>query len=326
MKRNISYDLMRVVACLAVIMVHTAGTGLLPGHDYPIFTNEWYTCVVFSSLVGWAVPLFVMVSGAIFLDDKKEVSIRNIYRKNILRMLVVLAVWTMLYSWWIKGAIFPLGLTSAHLWYLPMTIALYMTVPVLKAIPWKVRDYFLMVWGVWILVDYICRFLEINPIAQFEHFFFTGYVGYFLLGDWCRRHISNARFTGGVIFGGVLSVAVIIVATIWYTDLMGKTSFLLKDYFSPLIVVIAMGMFYLCDILAKRMPKWLADLMTDLAPLTLGIYLIHMEILIQIYTRVQRFVPAPILLIPIVCGIAFVGGAVFTWVIKKIPYINKYIV
>lgn len=59
---------------------------------------------------------------------------------------------------------------------------------------------------------------------------------------------------------------------------------------------------------------------------TLGIYLIHMWILVQTYTRVERFFSNPFLLIPIVCGLAFFAGFCFTIVVRQIPYFGKYLV
>ena len=202
--RDFSLDIMRIIACLAVIMLHTSGTGFIPGRDYPLLSVEWVTCFVWNSLSSWAVPLFVMISGSIFLDSKKEVTIIKLYKNNILKLLVVLIVWSAFYTYFCNGTFFPLGLASDHLWYLSMVIALYLTIPIIRNISNKMRDYFLIVWFAFLIYDFFSQLYHVNFLSQFEHYFYTGYVGYMLLGDWCRRMRYNKK----------LCVALVIVATI----------------------------------------------------------------------------------------------------------------
>lgn len=321
-----SYDLMRVFACLAVIMVHVAGTGLCPGRDYPILTIEWCICMFFASSVRWSVPLFFMISGALFLDEKKQITTRRLYCNNILRLACVLVVWTLFYHWFAHGSILPFGLTAGHLWFLPMIIALYMAIPILRMLSNQMRDYYLLIWAIWIIIDSACTYTDCFPFDQCEHFFFSGYIGYFVLGDWCRRNVHNKRIIIPAIILGLLGVAVTFIGSFICTRANDETQFFLHSYLAPTTMFTAVAAFYTCNILASRMSQNLRNIVSYVSALTLGIYLIHMEILIQIYTRVQRFVPQPIFYIPIICIMAFIIGAFFTWLIKKIPYVNRYIV
>ena len=60
-KRIYYFDVLRVIACLAVIMIHTSGTYVL--RNFRTF-NFWVRNL-FDSLSRIAVPLFVMISGAL---------------------------------------------------------------------------------------------------------------------------------------------------------------------------------------------------------------------------------------------------------------------
>ena len=59
---------------------------------------------------------------------------------------------------------------------------------------------------------------------------------------------------------------------------------------------------------------------------TFGIYLIHLWLLIHLFSRIYRFVPWPIPLSIISVGVVFCIGFAITWVVRQIPILNKYIV
>ena len=79
--RNISLDLLRIVATAAVVLLHTAKR---VWYNVPVSSTDWYISNIYLSAVRWAVPVFVMISGTLFL--LRDVSIKKLYRNNILRM------------------------------------------------------------------------------------------------------------------------------------------------------------------------------------------------------------------------------------------------
>ena len=134
--RNISLDLLRIVATLAVVMLHTAKR---VWYNIPVSTSGWYVSNIYLSAVRWAVPVFVMISGALFLT--REIDIKKLYRTNILRMVTAFIFWSLFYAWlwWMEGLdakeavkLFIQG--NFHLWFLPMIMGIYMALPILKKI------------------------------------------------------------------------------------------------------------------------------------------------------------------------------------------------
>lgn len=326
--RDISLDIMRILACLAVIMIHTAGTGLIPGRDYPLLSLEWITCFVWRALSGWAVPLFVMISGAIFLDPLKEITIINLFKNNVLKLFIVLIVWSAFYTCFCNGTFLPLGMASGHLWYLSMIIGIYLTIPIIRNIPYKIRNYFLIIWFVFLIYDFVAKLCDIGVFQEIEHYFFTGYIGYFLLGDWCRRVRDNDRLS---VLSVVIASIVLILSicfSIYISKLHNETILTLIHYFSPNTVVVVVAVYFMCNKLSTRFMDMykLQGILKNISAYTLGIYLIHMFLLIQGYTRVIRFVPNPIIFIPLIVVGVFVLGCLITMLLRKIPFVGKYIV
>lgn len=95
MERNYSLDLTRIAAVLAVVMIHVSSAFV---SSYEINTLEFQTANVLDSISRLGVPLFVMISGSLFLDEKRKISTRNLYFKNIKGILFLLYLWSFLYT------------------------------------------------------------------------------------------------------------------------------------------------------------------------------------------------------------------------------------
>lgn len=326
--RDVSLDIMRILACLAVITIHTAGTGLMPSRDYPLLSFEWITCFVYRSLSGWAVPVFVMISGALFLDPSKEVTIVKLFKNNILKLFIVLLFWSAFYTCFCHGDFFPLGLASGHLWYLSMILGLYLTIPIIRNMSNKIRDYFLIIWILFLSYDFIAKLFDICVLQEVEHLFFQGYVGYLLLGDWYRRKQHKAKFCVASIIIALILLILSICVSIYMSKLHNEITSPLIHYFSPVTVVVAVAVYFICGMLSNKLRRWnkLKYIISNISISTLGIYLIHMFLLIQAYTRVVRYIPNPLLFIPLIVVGVFVLGFLITIVLRRIPFVGKYIV
>ena len=69
-KKNILYlDVLRIIATFAVIAIHVV---TLYWNDYDVSTYEWGAFNVFDSISRWAVPIFCMISGYLFLNNEKK--------------------------------------------------------------------------------------------------------------------------------------------------------------------------------------------------------------------------------------------------------------
>ena len=141
-KHNDSLDVLRVIAAFSVVVLHVSGQFIMAS---PVGSAEFCISNFMNSISRFGVPVFVMISGAIFLAEEKMVTIPKIWFKNILRLLIVFWVWSFgyyvfqsLYFWnydfWNQGLLRTITgcvYASEHFWFLFMIIGLYALVPIL---------------------------------------------------------------------------------------------------------------------------------------------------------------------------------------------------
>lgn len=82
-KRKIYCDYLRFFAILAVITLHVAAKNWC---STDVQSFEWGIFNLFDSIVRWGVPVFVIISGSLFLS--REIDIKRIYSKYVLRLVV----------------------------------------------------------------------------------------------------------------------------------------------------------------------------------------------------------------------------------------------
>ena len=98
----------------------------------------------------WAVPCFVMVTGALLLNPDKEITVKKIICRYVFRISIVLIVFVSIFTISdviadkekigvtdiVKRIFYKLytGTSWAHLWYLYLLIGLYLLLPVFRAL------------------------------------------------------------------------------------------------------------------------------------------------------------------------------------------------
>ena len=118
--RNYSLDLLRILACITVILCHTAGSPLIAHHVEP--GTLWYNeCLFMHSLTRWDIAIFVMLPGFFLLNPKKDVTISAILWKYVMRVLGALIFWSLFYGLTLRKSLYPLGTQEGHFWYLNKT-------------------------------------------------------------------------------------------------------------------------------------------------------------------------------------------------------------
>lgn len=140
-KHIIYTDVLRVAALLGIMLVHVSAFQM---EDPSASDSQLRAMYAWDSVTGWAMPLFVMISGVFFLDPSRKVSYRRIWKHNIPRIITAFLGWSLLYAVYtvilspqkddittfltefIKG--------HYHMWFLYMMVGLYVIVPVMRKI------------------------------------------------------------------------------------------------------------------------------------------------------------------------------------------------
>ena len=157
-RRVLYLDYLRILATLFVMLIHISAQNLdyVEKNSYP-----WWAFQAVNQAARWAVPMFVMLSGALFLDPSRQVTVKNLYRKSIFRMVTAFAFWSAVYV--LDRLLHGLDLSSAktaflkghyHMWYFHLVIGLYIITPVVRKITETkaVSGYFLVMAIVFVIV------------------------------------------------------------------------------------------------------------------------------------------------------------------------------
>lgn len=341
MKRTNYYSYLRALACLAIVLLHTADASVMMyGDALDGAQRVWSMSMVYCMM--WAVPCFVMVTGALLLDPEKEISYRKLYGKYILRIVLALFVFGLIFrcfdilmnheNWSVSGVLQGLwnivtGSSWAHLWYLYLLIGIYLLLPFYRKIAAHSSDreirYLLGIYALFLSVLPLTGMVNVD-VAFYIHTA-TIYPFYLFLGWAISTGRLNIPRPGGAVL--LLVGTALIVTTVRYRYLNGAEVLAkLHGYSSLFVILQCAGMFAL---LRPADPEEKGDslirkLLLKIDGCSFGIYLIHM-IFLRLILRYYQFDPYEygIWMIPVLCLAVFAVTWLTTWIVKKLPGFRK---
>lgn len=327
--RNYSIDLLRIIACFAVVMAHVIGVPIMKQQALP-GTFDYNLCLFLIGVRRWGVPIFLMITGFFLLDPAKDIPLKKLYGKNTLRILTALIFWSFLYALVLHKPFYPLGSQETHFWYLGMIIGVYVAVPILRLITANptILRYFIVAWFCVMLYGFIGNFVTLP--FDMQDVIFVKFAGYCVLGYYIK-YLSTLTPTEaprirlvrrGIYWLGLLGL----IVTAGGTVLSQNDECVLLGYSSPNMILCsaAIMLYGACHPLQLSGRK--AAMLLNCSECTFGIYLVHVLILVEIYNRLARFVPQMVPHMILAILIAFFVGYGITFLLKKIPVVNKYIV
>ena len=346
--RSIVFDLLRIISAFGIVVLH-AGSMYIDRN--PVTSMNFCVANFYDSLSRFGIGMFVMISGAIFLSEQKEISIKRLWTRNILRMLIVYGVWafgyyvfTSLYYWkydfWkggvlsiISGSIY----SSEHFWFIFMIMGLYALVPILRTWLFNAKgkeiDYLLKLFVIFQIVrttltilidkDLTTKISEMATIVELSR-----YLGYFVMG-YALTHYELAKKTKTVIYA---LVPVSVIANYGVSDFMsrrqGYYSVGIYDSFGlfTCIITIALFIWFQDRFEKKTVSGKVQTLIGNVAQDTLGIYLMHVAVLNFICSNGWIFDNIPSVIgVPLVSLIAFVICGITAALLRRIPVIGRYL-
>ena len=332
-ERNHSLDLIKAFAIIGVLFIHSLAEVYFRIPNYSIESNIILT--IDASIFRYAVPFFVMVSGALLLNENKKVSTKLFYFKKLLPLSLVTIFWFLLYSTFYclinNQPFFDYffsfkGTNCPHLWYLILLIGLYLITPILRLFVKRKN------------VKYIILFICLSVVFQFFYLFIknytnifdvyfekmrfgfvTQYVAYFLLG-WLLTNfeIDKKIKIPLIILGGISVVSCAVGAAcnidLWYG--YGNEEGIFTFLYS-------LGLFLL---LYRKENKGKPIIATFIGSRTFGIYIFHM-IFVEIFLRyvfpLNTDIINPLLYVPLLFVFSFGTSLISTLLLGKIPYVKK---
>lgn len=350
-KEKIMYlDVVRILATIAVVLVHIAS--MEPNWTvYEFNSPEWGVFCSYAAITKWAAPIFCLISGALFLDPDRSISIKKLYTHNIPRIITSLAFWSCLY---VVNLIVMFGMefTKAefikkaaggyyHQWYLYMIIGFYILVPVIRKITAdKQMTKYLTV--VTILFNFIVPFFQSHEKLDWStiitgKMFITlpGYLAYFLVGHYIHKYGLSKLSKLLIYLGGAASFVFTVTETLSKTIENNAYYKAYTNYNSITVLIQTIFIFVLIkDICSKiNFRKNSQKAISTLSKDTFAIYQIH-PLVIMLLTKYLGFTStaalntelSPIIAIPLLLVITYLVSEAISHILNKIPVIKNYLV
>lgn len=342
------FDVIRIAACFLVIVVHVSAA---PTTDCPVASFDYRVGAAYNTLSIAAPALFFMLSGALFLNPgSKKVTVKQLWGKYILRLVIAYVVWSNLFTIIICSPYYSLSWDTVlvyakaffisppmyHLWFLPAMIAIYMVLPLLQAAFAEKRNcqYFLLLFlAVQVILPTIQK-LEIPYVDTALNQLYTrvpfvlcmGYVGYFVLG----YYLSVEDFTGRmrkILYGlGAGGFAAAVGIEEYLSVRRNLQTPVFSDLFSLNTLFLACAVF-----VGARYAPWKMDKaarpLEKLSRLTFGIYLVH-PLFVDLLAAKCAFLKHinMVIRIPLSAAFIFLCSAAVSWCLSKLPVVRKYLV
>lgn len=350
---SLPVDLIRTVAILLVVMLHATNEyyQAFP-QPPPEPTPYWWTATVFKFLTLTAVPLFIMLSGALLLQpSKKDEPIKVFLKKRANRIGWAFAFWSVIYLAWglfISGT--PVtaenvaqGLVKGlftgswyHFWFLYLIAGLYLITPLLRAIvaksDQKLLKYLIILWFPGVAVVPLIQ-LTTGYSLNAGVFLLGGTIGYFVLG----LYLQKVRVRSSIMYGLFVLGLIWTVASTWTMNFVFpqmEQNFFFFDYISANIIIASVALFTL---LSRFKADWpgsnhphLSKVVRAISKNTLPIYLFHVIILMSLQRGFFGFTLSftmihPIIGVPIITTATFIITFGLILIMKKVPVLRKLI-
>lgn len=334
-KRVVYLDALRVAAALAVMVIHLAATG------YTEAVPESYertVCLIYSTLARFAVPAFVMISGAMYLDPVREVTMRHMLKKTG-KLMLVFACWSLVYALTesvkdhqLFSAAYALAVVHRlvsghyHMWYLYTIAGLYLATPFLRAMAADEKLLKMYIVTAFVL-NFCLRVITWIPgwgetagtaLNHANTGIFAGFTGYYCLGYYLhRRTFTKKQVCGASLLAGLL-MAVFLVAGI----LLDRPALAFSEKM-PQIFLYGAGVFLLFKSSARYLERR-RSILEKMVPCTFGMYLIHPAFNF-LFRKAGLYALTfdPLLCIPLCALLVFGASFSAVWCIRKIPGLRK---
>lgn len=348
-KRDWSMDFIRILSCFMVVFGHLSTQIWF---NYPPDSYTWTILNFFLTFARPSIPLFVMISGYLFLK-KEKLDYKTLWTKNILHLLVVYIVWVLFYAVVYPGTKRSLSDLSAirenllglhpayHLWYIRMMINIYIIIPLLWSLVHvmdkKLIRYFVIIFFVFgIIRNTIYKFSYdstwiYQQIELFSEWLeLVEYGAYFMLGYLLPDIDEFKRLSNKALVIIYLAALLAAAAVNQLASISEKTQaeYLYHSFALPVFIeAVCLFLLFHRNFSRISLSQKAGGLIKNISDSTFFIYLVHLFVInrFQIYFHIYSDSHNVIYWIPILAVVIFSLSAAAGVILKKIPIINKIV-
>lgn len=330
-KRESNYDLLRIISTFTVVLLHV--NAIFINFDYMYYGYNDIIKAIVDLITRFAVPCFVMSSGAFLLNNPKNKNFKEFYAKTFYKIgipFLVALTFLFLYSLitcilWkgdlLKVVVDLLAGDIYNLWFMYMLVGLYLVTPIIIRLKEAISNKaYIITSVVWMFFAIVSQLTTSYRLAYSFGVIFS-YLAYFILGNViyenCRKYKNSFLF----FLATVLTFAISFV--IRFITGFNDKSCILNPYkvsFMPSIVLVSVFIFIAFSNIKitvdfKRLPEK-----------TYTMYLYHSFVYNMIFIIMDNLgIPIKeVLTIPVITILTFViSWLVSTIYLKVWQYVEK---
>ncbi|MDD4971541.1 MAG: acyltransferase family protein [Paludibacter sp.] len=339
-------DTLRAIATLGVIIIHVSSplVKMTYGKNMPF----WWIGNIADSGVRFAVPLFLMLSGATLLV--REYNLAEFYKRRFLRVLLPFLFWIIaywVYRWcilspqqqpheilsilqWAGGLFLKEGI-SKHFWYIYMIVFIYLFVPFIGKGLQKLKNHVILCLLIgWLVLTFCLRSVPLNMYnwsgdygsRLLGYFLYTGYLvlGYYL----SKLPLASlkTRYFAFLIF--ILSIAVSAGLTYFFSSQAHRLDLTMYSYLAINSIIQSASIFvWIKDLEHKN--RYFIFVQQTISNYSYGIYLVHIMVIgIFFNNGIFWTMEHPLVSVPLVTLLTLITSFVIIYLLRKIP-VGKYI-
>ncbi|MBE7020334.1 MAG: DUF1624 domain-containing protein [Ruminococcaceae bacterium] len=301
MKKRFYYiDFLRIFSMLSVIFLHVVADLLRVKYN----SIEWHFSNIITAVIGIAVPVFFMISGAMLLSNEKSSSVDNLVKGRLVKVFIPFAFWSLIAilhyfvidtvrtgSFGYDGMIYRFKYilsqpATIHLWFMYALIPIYLLLPFLKTLVDKMdKKQAIYLISLWMVCSVLYTTVQnLFPIKyktvltfnnSFNLNFIGGYIGFFILGYYL--HVKDIKIKSRLlILIAIIDVAIISLGTYFATSYYNGYFEGFKVYTGVFTTVLSICVFLLFKNLYANIEKFSFCNVTEaLSTFSFPIYLVH---------------------------------------------------
>lgn len=343
-KRIRYFSDLRAIACMAVVVLHSFFCAFLvyqPGVEGELVSLMVRNCTL------WAVPAFVMVTGALLLSPERELTVYHILHKYVKRAVLALVLFTFVFAVFdacmavphlsvldtLKNFVINLFTNHSwlHMWYLYMLIGIYLCLPAFRLITAHADDqtlrYIILILFLFQACVPTVNFFLKDTALGFYIPVYTVYPLYLFLGY--AIHTDKLKVSRSSALSMLICSTIAILA-VTYAGVKYSSTVLLQmasSYACVLVVFQTVGVFVLMKGTEEKPEKGIHRFLCRVDECSFGIYLMHVLFIYLIY-RTAQFNPFTSMAGLKMAGVtvfAFLASWAATFLLKHVPGIRNII-
>lgn len=338
-QRIVYFDALNIAACLAVVFMHCN----VLVHAYQPGIN-WLCSLVIEVVFWWAVPIFLMLSGANLMRYRDRYDTKTFFKKRMLRTFVPFIFWSIAIYFLRFGMLatsptFGLtefvslfmnnGIETVYWFFFPL-FALYLAYPVLSCLADRRRVLWYLAGTFFVLQSVIPPLATLFGVpwnTEIQQPVATGFVFYAVLGYLVSTQDISKKHRLIIYALGIAALIIRFVEMAYLSASLGaKTSYLSTSYASFVGVLPALAVFVFFKYLdfSKLKPK-MTSFIGKVSSCSLGVYLIHCILIKDVIFGILHVPLTSIGLRVIAPFVVYALCVMIVLLIKKVPVLNRVV-